>query len=202
MAVMQLSKHEARKRRLAGDERVDKVTVSEILLSNREEFAREIGHLWRDAQHRFLLIGRYLNQAKASLPHGEFEAMIQRDLPFSPSIGYQLRAVAQSLDNGRFIETELPPSYSTAYQITTLSEQELRAARDQSLIRPDVQRTEIMEFKRLMRGALESDRDRKRRHKRLLAERKRLMERVQQIDQELGTDVIEGSAIAVTDEPS
>lgn len=59
---------------------------------------------------------------------------------------------------------------------------------------------EILEFKRLMRVSQESDRDRKRRHKRLLAERKRLMDRLQEIDQELGTAVIEGSAIAVGDD--
>jgi len=152
--------------------------------TRRSDFAAEIGKLWRDAQRKFILIGRYLTRAKEVLPHGEFEEMVERDLPFGTTTAYQLRVVAATLDSGRLPAERVPPDYTTVYHLSTLSDDELRQAEDHRLIRPDVSRKEVVSFKRLLRqpvistAALPTEIDRNI----LLEERHRLLARVAEID--------------------
>ena len=49
-----------------------------------EGYVREINRLWSEARDKFLAIGEYLVQAKETLPHGEYEKMIESRLPFKP----------------------------------------------------------------------------------------------------------------------
>lgn len=189
MTVQMLTKKAARQRQAAGDERVATVTVTEVALSTKTEFIQEIANLWVDVQKRVLLIGRYLNQAKDVLPHGEFQHMIRSELPFSEQVGYQMRQVAAAVDAGRFDEYELPRNYSVAYQLVTLSESELMIARERRLFRPDVRRSEVLALKRELRGSERSEREA------LLAERERLMERLAEIDAALAP-IVEATAVA------
>ncbi len=114
--------------------------------SGPEEFAAEIGKLWTEAQQKFLAIGRYLVRAKAQLKHGEFEAMVATQLPFGKNVAYQLRVVAQSVDQERLLEQDLPKSYSTAFKLAKLEDPVLDRAREHNLVRPDVTRREIEHF--------------------------------------------------------
>ena len=52
------------------------------------------------------------------------------------------------MDGGRIPAMACPGSYGTAYQITLLTEPQLRVARERGLIRPDVTRREIMQLRR------------------------------------------------------
>lgn len=182
-----LSKNAVRQRQAAGDERAAAVAVAEIDLRTRDDFVREISHLWLDVQKRVLLIGRYLNDAKRLLPHGEFQQMIRAELPFSEQVAYQMRQVAAAIEAGRFQEQEMPRNYSVAYQLVTLSEQELAIARERRLFRPDVRRSEVVALKRELRLSggrhPEDDRDA------LLAERERLLQRLAQIEAALADEV-------------
>jgi len=155
----------------------------------REEYAREIGSLWSGAQERFIQIGRYLNAAKRRLLHGEFEAMIEQDLPFSPRTAYQFRMAAAAVDEGRLPENSLPPSYTIAYLLSTFDDGLLQEAKRANLIRPDVKRAEILRFREQKQTsgeklvALQAARDR------LLRERERVKRELARVEREIQAEL-------------
>jgi len=162
------------------DTRIELFENTAVQLSRREDFIQEISKLWSDAQHKFVLIGRYLTQAKQVLPHGEFEAMIERDLPFGRAVAHQLRTVAEAIDAGSLPVERLPANYSTVYQLTTLNDDERQAALDAGVIRPDVKRAEVIAFKKTTRH-MEATPDRGA----LLRRRAKLMAEIECIDTQL-----------------
>lgn len=178
----QVSKAQAR-RHIAVDERIERMAEAPLDLLRREEFVQEIATLWRSAQEKFLLIGRYLVQARHRLPHGEFQAMVENELPFGYQVAYQLRMVAEAVDSGRLPGAKLPPSYATVYQLATLTTEQLRLADQRNLIRPDVTRPEIVRFKRdLRQTSTPAPVDRR---TALLEERDRLRARLAVVEAEL-----------------
>jgi hypothetical protein len=133
----------------ADDHRAEMLALVPQDCRTPDEFIREITNLWRQTKARFLLIGRYLIAAKERWPHGEYERNIQERLPFGPEVARQIKAVAEAVYlKGRLQEEELPSSYSIAYHLTTLSPEQLSAARSQSLLREDLKRREIIAFKK------------------------------------------------------
>lgn len=122
-----------------------------IEFRSRAHTVERIKSLWERARDDFLSIGRWLVIAKARMEHGEFEAMIRAELPFSPSRARQLRTVAEFVDSGRVPLERLPPADSVIYEIATLSDDEFRAAEPE--IRPTLTRLEAKAFKRKPRDA-------------------------------------------------
>lgn len=116
-------------------------------LSSRAEFVADIRREWTNALEATVQVGRRLNEAKAALPHGEYEAMIESELPFSPATARKLREVAAFVDSGKVPLDQLPEAYSTLYAIATLPDEARRRAVDQGVIRPDVTRAEVEAFK-------------------------------------------------------
>ena len=102
----QVSKSAARKPHLSAQApttgRIAELTRAVIPLDDKAGYIAEIAKLWVEAQDRFLTIGRYLVIARRTLKHGEFEAMIARELPFAKATAHQLRTVAEAVDEGRF----------------------------------------------------------------------------------------------------
>lgn len=145
-------------------------------LRTRANFADAIARLWAEAEANFIAIGRYLNHAKDTLDHGDFMAMVERDLPFRYSTGNRMMKVAAALDAGLFSLDTMPGSYATAYELLTLNEDERAEAEASGLIRPDVQRKEIAEFKRRLRPA---------RHSGTAAHRRELERRIARLRAEL-----------------
>lgn len=135
-----------------GDARIDVLANTIVHYERRDDFVREIHGLWKRAQTTFLTIGKYLALAKAKLPHGEFEHMIERDLPFSPTTARQIRAAAEAVTSGRLVATSLPQNYSTLYQLSTLPDDALKQAKQSGLLRPDVRRAEILAFKKKLQS--------------------------------------------------
>ncbi|WP_144404721.1 DUF3102 domain-containing protein [Belnapia sp. F-4-1] len=127
---------------------VDIVRTAQRELRNQEEYVREISRLWREAQQSFLAIGRYLVQAKRKLAHGEFQRMVDASLPFGRQTAYELRMIAEAVDCGRIPEPKLPQAASVAYQLATLKPDDLAAANQDGLVRPDLRRPEIITWKR------------------------------------------------------
>lgn len=157
-------------------------------LTTREDYAGEIRRLWQRAHDTFVLIGRRLNQAKETLPHGEFEAMIARELPFSPSVGRRLRAVAAAIDAGELPIDRLPPSYSIAYDVLVLPPEDRAAALDEGVIRPDMRRQDLTAWRRARTPSDGPPNDQDARTAelaRLLAERERLDQRIAALQAEL-----------------
>ncbi len=161
--------------------RLEEFSTTIIPLNRPEDYVREIGKLWDEAQRRFLAIGRYLRLAiKAN--KGEFEAKILPQLPFGRAVAYQLREVADAVESGRFVESELPRSYSAAYYLTLVPEVHVPLARSRGLIRPQAARSEIMRF---IQEVSSSDGDATKRHVLLTRRRDVVMRHIDRLREEL-----------------
>lgn len=129
-----------------------KILSNSILdLSSEADVVEEVSKLWSEAQDKFLAIGRYLRRAKDRFP-GSFERKIVAALPFGKNVAYQLRLVAEAVDLGRFPEEHLPRSYSTAFQLITLSDPDFEEAKKRDLVRSTVTRPEVNAFRQELRG--------------------------------------------------
>jgi hypothetical protein len=190
------------------DPRYEGIELTEQQLSTREEFIDAIGHAWLGIEKRYLLIGRYLIQAKGKLDHGEYDQMIDRDLPFSRSIAYRIRAATDAVTTGKLAEHEIPSNYSLVYELSLLDEEGLRLAREKNLIRPDVKRQEIIAFRKGLRGGIDREALIKRRRQ-LLAQQETLRRQLEEIEGQLGPlddpydsqdndAILEGEAIEVS----
>ena len=171
----------------------------------------EIRKEWGDARDSFLAIGRALIDLENDLTKAEFARLRQgseRLFPFSDATATQLRQIARAVESGRIPADACPGSYGTAYQITLLTEPQLRVAQARGLIRPDVTRREIMQLRRevqsggaapLPAGRLERARLREERA-RLGERRGRLVEELAVVERRLAQldalllPVIEGQA--------
>lgn len=169
-----------------GGERIRLLSNTLVALHSEDDAVREISKLWREAQEKFLAIGRYLVRAKHQFK-GEYERSILPQLPFGRQVAFQLRTVAAAVDGGKIEEEALPRSYSTAYSLVTLVPEHFALARDRNLIRYDVARSEVEAFRRELRrsaptpdwGALDEER------KNVVREMARLQQRLAEIDAEL-----------------
>ncbi|SDB74609.1 hypothetical protein [Belnapia rosea] len=180
------------------------------ILRTRSEIQKE----WGDARDSFLAIGRALISLESELTKTEFARLrhgTERLFPFSDATATQLRQIARAVDGGRIPATACPGSYGTAYQITLLTEPQLRVARERGLIRADVTRREIMQLRRevaadgaeppppgrLDRARLREERARLGERRTRLAEELAMVDRrIAQID-ELLSPVIDGEAETV-----
>lgn len=122
------------------------------LLRVRSEIHKE----WSDARDSFLAIGRALLSLEHELTKAEFARLRQsseRLFPFSDATATQLRQIARAVENGRIPLEACPGSYGTAYQITLLTETQMRVARERGLVRHDVTRREIVQLRREMQAS-------------------------------------------------
>ena len=114
----------------------------------RAEWAEHITEAWRASLAEVLATGQRLIEAKGALPHGEFGAMIEQDLPFGASTGRRLMAIAKDkrLSDRAHVHV-LPPAWGTLYELTKLSDDDFKRAAADGVIRPDVERGEITRFR-------------------------------------------------------
>jgi hypothetical protein len=118
---------------------------------------REVGAAWRSAANSFLEIGRALNtlddQLRSREEKARLKAGFERLFPFSEPIASQFRRVAEMVDSGRVSESNLPGSYSAAYQLALLKPEELEVARQEGLITPKTSRSVLIAFRRTRTAA-------------------------------------------------
>lgn len=176
------------------DRRAEDLSNVVIPLRTRDEFISEISRLWKEATDKFYVIGRYLINAKEILPYGEYDAMIKRELPFSPDAGRRIVLATKAVDSGSLPRDRLPNSYSIVYELSTLSEEDLRVAEQQGLIRPDLKRNEIISFKKSRSVAHVSLHEQLRlEREKILADVQRMQARLAEIDSQIGGELIEGT---------
>ncbi len=97
-------------------------------------------------------MGRALLRAEAAFSKQEWNHLLeggQRLLGIPKNTASMYRAVARDIDAGRLPRALCPESFSTAYILTTYEDWQLKAARERGLIRPNVTRKEVEQFKRL-----------------------------------------------------
>jgi hypothetical protein len=101
----------------------------------------KIIHAWHSTLEGFFECGRLLIQARDDLDHGEFLAMVKKDLPFGPRYAQMLMRVAA---DPRLTKTKhvsfLPPSPATLYQLSRLDDVTFRRALARGDIHADMDR--------------------------------------------------------------
>jgi hypothetical protein len=133
---------------IAPDRRTEEFILAVPDSDRREDYVATVTALWNRARDSFVAIGRALEQAKARLPHGEFEKMVANDLPFDKSVAHQIRVAAAAVSSGRLPGHQLPGNYTTIYHLATLDAEALSQAEQAGLFRPNLRRSEVIAFKR------------------------------------------------------
>ena len=107
---------------------------------------------WRQAQDRFLKIGELIDHAERSLPQTDYITLCDR-LPFGKSTRSQLLSAFRCIQSGRIPADMVSAGYSTLYQVSQLSDDEIKQASESGLMRADVKRTELLEFRKRLRSS-------------------------------------------------
>jgi N6-adenosine-specific RNA methylase IME4 len=117
-------------------------------------WAARITACWRASVEAILEVGKLLAAAKESLPHGDYEAMIENDLPFSASTSRRLKSIAEDpkLSNRAHVHV-LPPHWGTLYELTKLDESQFQAKINDGTIHPEMERREIAQTVKTLRRA-------------------------------------------------
>lgn len=118
-------------------------------LSN--SWASRIRAAWQKSVDGIIEVGRLLIEAKEALPHGEFIAMVESELPFREHTARRLMAIARDerLSNGAH-GLVLPPSWRTLYAISRLDDATFEAKIADGTINPGCQRKDIASCGRLL----------------------------------------------------
>jgi N6-adenosine-specific RNA methylase IME4 len=108
---------------------------------NAANWAARIAASYRTAAESILATGRLIIEAKAALPRGAFDSMLETALPFRRSAAYALIKIAE---DQRIVQHvgRLPASWGTLLELTKLSDDEFSARLDGGDIRPDMERSQ------------------------------------------------------------
>lgn len=137
------------------------VSVMEILPPESkpetvDDYISTIARLYDEAEERFVQIGRHLIDAKARLQHGEWGRLVAQ-LPFSHRTATMLITAARAIINKTIEPDRAPKSWANVYLLASMSDEERRLADAHNIIRPDVTRREILEFRREVSGPGQRD---------------------------------------------
>jgi hypothetical protein len=122
--------------------------------ASAHEWAARISACWRASFEGILETGRLLAAAKAALQHGDFGKMIEADLPFKANTAQRLMAIAadERISNAAHAPL-LPPVWSTLYELTKLDDDQFEAGIAKGVIRPDMERKEVINGARSIMGS-------------------------------------------------
>lgn len=116
-------------------------------------WAARITACWRASVEGILEVGRLITAAKLVLPEGQFESMIEAELPFTARTAQRLMAIAADERLGDPTHVSLlPPAWGTLYELTKLTDEQFAEAVSDGKIRPDVERTEIVALRKAIRN--------------------------------------------------
>ena len=103
----------------------------------RDAYCRGIGAL--------IECGRLICSAKAELPHGDFQRMVERELPFGARTAQKLMTIASDhrLTNTTHA-SHLPASWSTLYELTKLDDAVFARSIANRLIHPEMKRRDAI----------------------------------------------------------
>ncbi len=119
-------------------------TVLPSGLHTRWDYAEQINEEWRKSVESSVEIGRLLSESKRELDHGEFEKMVDDDLPFGQRTAEMFIAihhdpVLSNTNHGSL----LPSSWRTLYALTRLPDDTKQQYLDEGIITPETQRKDV-----------------------------------------------------------
>jgi hypothetical protein len=210
------SKDEIARKVNSQDSRFENVRIIVGKLDTREQYVAEINRLWTDVQRRFVAIGKFLVYAKSTLPHGEYEDMIERDLPFGRSMAHAFKKIGEMIMRRQLKDDDLPRDYRAAYMLLSLPDDKLALAQERGLLRIDTTRQMAEAFRReiVPPPPLSAPRLRslQRQREKVLADMERLQAKLASLEiqiQEISSDmldldkqggsVIDGEVTVITD---
>jgi hypothetical protein len=114
-----------------------------------EFWANRIAAKWQASVRGFLECGRLLQEAKADLVHGEFERMVERDLPFGSRTAQRLMAIAKDvrIANPTFASL-LPGSWDTVYELTKLKDGDFHQSIADGSIHPEMTKRDVLALRK------------------------------------------------------
>jgi N6-adenosine-specific RNA methylase IME4 len=113
-------------------------------MRNQSQWAAQISAAWRSTVESIIECGRLLVAAKTGLPHGQFEKMVERDLPFGASTARRLMAIANDKRiTKRAHGLYLPPSWRTLYELTRLPDVAFLQKIADGTINPEMERRDV-----------------------------------------------------------
>jgi hypothetical protein len=122
-----------------------KVTGTLVKTRTKQEHVKLIAAAWQRGVEDVIETGERIAAAKLELPHGEFEAMVEVDLPFGPRTARRLMAVAQHpVISNRTHASVLPPSWMTLYELTRVPTEILTARIEDHTINPKIERKNVL----------------------------------------------------------
>lgn len=108
---------------------------------------------WHKSFEAVIETGDLIAAAKTALPHGQFQIMVRRELPFSPNTARRLMTIAA---DPRFRNTanqsRLPNSWGTLYELTKLDGPTFTTKLADGTIRPDMMRKDILRLRAVSRS--------------------------------------------------
>jgi hypothetical protein len=116
------------------------------VITGRKEHAARINEAWQQGIDAVVETGMRLEDAKGTLPHGEYEEMVRTDLNFSPQTALKLRAIASNrvLSNPAHVR-DLPPSWGTLSELAVVANKgyDLEAGIESGSIHPRMERKDV-----------------------------------------------------------
>ena len=124
-----------------------KSTALTVTEPSRKEYVKKIRAAMGRSVEGFVEAGRELQTAKAKLPHGQFEDMLKTDLAMSPQMARKLMAIAKHpVISNRSHGSDLPPAWTTLYELTMVPTARLEAMLKDHTIHPLMERAEVKEL--------------------------------------------------------
>jgi hypothetical protein len=99
--------------------------VRRVTAATANPWTTRILRAWAATLSGFVETGRLLIAAKKDLDHGEFLAMVEKDLPFGPRMAQKLMRVASD-PRIRIGDSQLPRSVTLLYEISRLDDLSFR----------------------------------------------------------------------------
>jgi hypothetical protein len=129
----------------------------ETLAANRQLAARSwadrIAASWQKSLQGLIACGQLLREARAALRHGEFQRMIENDLPFGPRTAQRFMALAAHpcITNATFA-SHLPAHWDTLGELAKLSDSTFAERVADGTIHPDMTKREAAALRERVRA--------------------------------------------------
>jgi hypothetical protein len=105
-------------------------------------WANRIAAAWQSSIDGILETGRLLMEAKKLIPHGDFERMIENELPFKKRTAQRLMAISKDKRIASHA-TLLPASWYTLWELTRLEDAQFEQGIKAGEINPGMERADV-----------------------------------------------------------